>query len=43
MDRRIVAKLLVTYFEKGHCKEVLKLMTSMLVRSAGEDFGVHSG
>ena len=31
VDRRIVGKLLVTFFEKGHCKEVLKLMASMLV------------
>eukprot|EP00899_Mesostigma_viride_P019066 jgi/Mesvir1/27160/Mv20824-RA.1 len=29
MDRRIVNKLVVTYFEKGHSKEVLALMSRM--------------
>ena len=32
VDRRIIVKLLVTYFEKGASKEVLSLMARMLVR-----------
>ena len=31
VDRRIIVKLLVTYFEKGSSKEVLSLMARMLV------------
>lgn len=30
VDRRIVVKLLVTYFEKGQSKEVLQLMARIL-------------
>ena len=31
VDRRIVVKLLITYFEKGQSREVLSLMARMLV------------
>ena len=30
VDRRIVVKLLTTYFERGHSPEVLQLMSRML-------------
>ncbi len=30
VDRRIVVKLLVTFFERGHSQEVLALMSRML-------------
>ena len=30
VDRRIVVKLLTTYFERGHSPEVLQLMARML-------------
>ena len=35
VDRRVVAKLLVTYFERGRNEEVLALMSRMLGLSGG--------
>ena len=35
VDRRIVVKLLTTYFEKGHSAEVLQVMARMLGFTGG--------
>lgn len=35
VDKRIMAKLLVTYFERNGSKDVLTLMARMLVRGVG--------
>ena len=37
VDRRIVTKLLVTFFERGQSPELLDLMARMLGLSGGED------
>ena len=42
VDRRIVVKLLTTYFERGHSPEVLQLMSRMLGFS-GAPFRAGSG
>ena len=36
VDRRIVVKLLITYFQRGHSREVLDLMARMLEFSEEE-------
>lgn len=40
VDRRIMVKLLVTYFERGHSQEILQLMARMLDLSGGGSGGV---